>query len=340
MGKQGAHPAQLVNCRDTIGVRAIRRELEDVFAIRRQRGNRKALRVVCARVRKNDRQGARRQRPGTTTTCATAVLHPIRRKSLEYARQMFNRAIEIDPEYARAYAGVADCCSLLYTYFDAREFNLRQADIASSKALELEPELAEAHLARGIAASLSKRFAEAEKEFEQAMRLDPKLFEAPYFFGRTRTAQGRFEDAVKLFERASALRPEDFQATTFLAQSYQSMGMQAEAEGPRGNPLQLARSRPARGPARPRPRRNSAPAFPQLAKQTKRREYAERSRQSIRRSESPLTTLRATTRTSGKIDDRFVASRAGVAQRDSAAGMDRARLRPRSAARTAPRSRP
>jgi Tfp pilus assembly protein PilF len=96
---------------------------------------------------------------------------------------MFNRAIEIDPEYARAYAGVADSCSMLYMYFDAREFNIRQADIASQKALELEPELAEAHLARGIAVALSKRFDEAEREFETAMRLDPKLFEAPYFFG-------------------------------------------------------------------------------------------------------------------------------------------------------------
>ena len=70
---------------------------------------------------------------------------------------MFNKAIEIDPEYARAHAGVADCYSLLYTYFDAREFNLRQADIRSNRALELEPDLAEAHVARGLAVSLSKR---------------------------------------------------------------------------------------------------------------------------------------------------------------------------------------
>src|SRR6266576_3557932 len=93
-------------------------------------------------------------------------------------------AVAIDADYARAHAGVADCCSMLYTYFDAREFNLRQADIASQKALELEPELAESHVARGLAVSLSKRFDEAEREFETAMRLDSKLFDAPYFFGR------------------------------------------------------------------------------------------------------------------------------------------------------------
>ncbi len=96
--------------------------------------------------------------------------HQLRRKSLEYARQMFNRAIEVDPEYALAHAGVADSCSLLYMYFDARELNLRQADLASRKALELEPDLAEAHVARGLAVSLSKKFDEAAREFEPAYR--------------------------------------------------------------------------------------------------------------------------------------------------------------------------
>jgi len=210
------------------------RELEDVFAIQDDISQAivKALRVILSEGEKKQIEKARAVNVQAYDYYLRGrqYFHQLRRKSLEYARQMFNRAIEIDPEYARAYAGVADCCSLLYTYFDAREFNLRQADIASSKALELEPELAEAHLARGIAASLSKRFDEAEKEFEQAMRLDPKLFEAPYFFGRTRIAQGRFEDAAKLFERASSLRPEDFQAMVFLAHSYQLMDMKAETD--------------------------------------------------------------------------------------------------------------
>jgi serine/threonine protein kinase/Flp pilus assembly protein TadD len=236
MGNKLRITAQLVNVADGYHLWSERydRELEDVFAIQDDISQAivKALRVILSEGEKKQIAKARAVNVQAYDYYLRGrqYFHQLRRKSLEYARQMFNRAIEIDPEYARAYAGVADCCSLLYTYFDAREFNLRQADIASSKALELEPELAEAHLARGIAASLSKRFDEAEKEFEQAMRLDPKLFEAPYFFGRTRTAQGRFEDAVKLFERASALRPEDFQATVFLAQSYQSMGMKAETD--------------------------------------------------------------------------------------------------------------
>jgi tetratricopeptide (TPR) repeat protein len=169
--------------------------------------------------------------------------HQWRRKSVEYARQMFNRAIEIDPDYALAHAGVADSCSILYTYWDAREFNLRQADIASRRALELAPDLAEAHVARGIAVSLTKKFDEAEKEFETAMRLDPKLYDAAYFYGRGLKSQGRNEEAAKMFERASLLRPEDFLAPNFLAAALDGMGLHAEAQVATQRALKLIEER-------------------------------------------------------------------------------------------------
>ncbi len=88
---------------------------------------------------------------------------------------MFERAIEIDPNYAKAYAGVADCCAFLYMYYDGSKANLEGADSASSKALELDPELAETHTSRGFALSLSRQYDEARKEFETAILLDPKL---------------------------------------------------------------------------------------------------------------------------------------------------------------------
>jgi len=165
--------------------------------------------------------------------------HQWRRKSMEYARQMFNRAVEIDPEYALAHAGIADACSLLYTNWDAREFNLRQADIASRRALELEPGLAEAHVARGIALSLTKQFEEADQEFETALRLNPKLYEAAYFYGRGLKSQGRSADAAKMFERASLLRPDDFLAPNFLASVLEDMGLKAEADVARQLSLRL-----------------------------------------------------------------------------------------------------
>jgi len=236
MGNKLRITAQLVNVADGYHLWSERydREMEDVFAIQDDISQAivKALRVILSEGEKKQIEKARAVSVEAYDFYLRGrqYFHQLRRKSLDYARQMFNKAIEIDPEYARAYAGVADCYSLLYTYFDAREFNLRQADIASSKALQLEPDLAEAHVARGLAVSLSKRFDEAEQEFEQAMRLDPKLFEAVYWYARARLSQGRYEEAVKLFERAASLRPEEYQTPGFMGQALRSLGRDDQAD--------------------------------------------------------------------------------------------------------------
>src|SRR5687767_2115780 len=217
MGNRLRISAQLVNVADGYQLWSERydREMEDVFAIQDDISQAivKSLRVILSEGEKKQIEKARAVNVQAYDYYLRGRqhFHQLRRKSLEYAKQMFNKAIEIDPEYARAHAGVADCYSLLYTYFDAREFNLRQADKASSRALELEPDLAEAHVAKGLAVSLSKRFDEAEEECETALRLDPKHSQAAYWLARARLSQGSYEEAVKLFERAAALRPEDYE---------------------------------------------------------------------------------------------------------------------------------
>jgi serine/threonine protein kinase/Flp pilus assembly protein TadD len=235
MGNRLRITAQLVNVADGYQLWSERydREMEDVFAIQDDISQSivKALRVILSEGEKKQIEKGRavNVKAYDYYLRGRQQFHQLRRKSLEFARQMFQRAIEIDPEYARAYAGMADCYSFLYTYFDAREFNLRQADIASSKALELEPELAEAHVARGLAVSLSKRFEEAEVEFETALKLDPKLYEASLLFARARLSQGKFEDAVKLLERCAIIRPESFETPGFLGQALVALGRKEEA---------------------------------------------------------------------------------------------------------------
>jgi len=249
MGNKLRITAQLVNVADGYHLWSERydRELEDVFAIQDDISQAivKALRVILTEGEKKAIEKARSVSVEAYDYYLRGrqYFHQWRRKSVEYARQMFNRAIEIDPDYALAHAGVADSCSILYTYWDAREFNLRQADIASRRALELAPDLAEAHVARGIAVSLTKKFDEAEKEFETAMRLDPKLYDAAYFYGRGLKSQGRNEEAAKMFERASLLRPEDFLAPNFLAAALDGMGLHAEAEVATQRALKLIEER-------------------------------------------------------------------------------------------------
>jgi len=165
--------------------------------------------------------------------------HQFRRKGFDFARQMFARAIVIDAHYARAYAGVADCCSFLYMYWDSVEDNLNEAEAASRKALELDPDLAEAHAACGLAFALKKDFAQAEKEFESALRLDPKLYEAYYFYARTSFQSGNLTKAAELYEQASKLNPDDYQAVSLLVSVYHGLGREAEAESTERRALQL-----------------------------------------------------------------------------------------------------
>jgi len=149
------------------------------------------------------------------------------RKGLESARQMFARAIEIDPGYARAYAGVADCCSFLSMYHGVSAA-LKEAEAASKKAVELDPESAEAHASRGVAGMLREQYEHAAEEFEAAIRLNPKLFEAYYFYARARFTEGKLEEAARLFERACQLSPGDFQAPSLLGQVYRSLGREED----------------------------------------------------------------------------------------------------------------
>ena len=283
MGNRLRITAQLVNVADSSNLWSEKydREIEDIFAIQDDISQAivKALRVILTEGEKKQIEKARTENVQAYDYYLRGrqYFHQLRRKSLEYARQMFNKAIEIDREYARAYAGVADSCSMLYTYFDAREFNLRQADIASHKALELEPELAEAHVARGLAVSLSKRFDEAEQEFETAMKLDPKLFDAPYWYGRALQSAGRFQEAVKMFERASSLRPEDYQAPGFLAQAYGSLGMVEERDAGLRRALKLMEDRLELNPDDARAANLAAAFLARLGDLSKAVEYADRS---------------------------------------------------------------
>ena len=238
--------AQLVNVADGYHLWSERydRDLEDVFAIQDEiAGNIvKALRVVLS----DEERRAIEKAPTENVQAYEYYLrgrqffHQFRRTGIQFARRMFERAIEIDPHYALAYAGVADCCSFLYMYWDGSKTNLESAESASRRALELDPELAEAHASRGLAVSLSKKYDEARREFDVAIRLDPKLYEAHYLFARACFQEGKLEDAVRHYEDASRVRPEDYQALILVSVPLKGLGRHADAKTSMRRGLEVA----------------------------------------------------------------------------------------------------
>jgi adenylate cyclase len=176
------------------------------------------------------------------------LFHQFRRKSFMRARELFSRAIALDPRFASGHAGLADCCSYLYLYWEPTLDNLRMADAASRRAVTLSPELAEAQVARAVALSTLRNYPEAEQVFRTAIDIDPDLFEAHYFYGRACLAQGKFKEAIAPLRSACKVRAEDYQAPALLAMAYTGLGRHAAAVRACARAVEVARQQLAVNP--------------------------------------------------------------------------------------------
>jgi non-specific serine/threonine protein kinase len=239
--------AQLIDTMDGLHLWSERydRELRDVFAIQEEIAKKivQALRVELS-------EKERRQLARTTTPTVDAYdfflrglqfFYRTKRRDLEHAIEMFRKASETDPSFARADAGLAYCHCYLFFYHGGEAVHLEQALEASKRALHLDPDLADAHTAHAYALSLGKRHDDAETEFEVAIALDEYLFEAYFFYGRMRVAQGRFEHAAELFRKAVELKPDDHQAATLWAFALKSTNRPEECEAAWRETLDRAR---------------------------------------------------------------------------------------------------
>lgn len=240
---------QLINVDDGCHLWSERydRELRDVFAIQDEISRRIA---ETLKIRLGPKEKDAIARAPTTDIQAydfylrgRQYFYQYTRKGIEFALRMFTQAIELDASYARAYAGIADCASFLFMYAGSHELHREQADSASRKAIDLNPESAEAHASRGVALSLKGEYNEAARAFETAIRLGPSLYEAYYFYARVAFAEGKLEKAIELYEKASEANPHDYQAPLLVAQSYSDLGHPEEAEAARRRGIQCAEAK-------------------------------------------------------------------------------------------------
>lgn len=156
-------------------------------------------------------RGRRQQRMFTKTSLALAI-------------KLFNKAIEVDISYARAYCGVADCCVTLYQNFGQTAELLTQIGVHSTKALELAPNLAEAHASYGFSEYLKENYDNADQAFARAVELDPKLYEAHFYWGRCCVSQGESEEAARHLFDAMETSPHELDAPALLVQVLSDLG--------------------------------------------------------------------------------------------------------------------
>jgi len=143
---------------------------------------------------------------------------------------LFARAIEADAQFAQAHAGLAN--ALAYSGLWGLEVDaarIEQALAASRRALELEPLMPEAYVAKGNLLFLQRKADAAFAAFEEAIRLDPSSYNAHYFYARDLFSAGRAEQALSYYEAAERLRPEEYQPPCMRAGALFSLGRRDEA---------------------------------------------------------------------------------------------------------------
>jgi adenylate cyclase len=202
-------------------------------------------------------------------------LHRHSKSYYQLARRMFAKAVELDPAYARAYAGIADCDSFLFLHYSA-PVEIKEILETSAKALALENGLAEAHASRGLALSLEQRYDQAMAEFEKAIMLDPNSFEAHYFYARACFAEGKFERAAALFERAAEIKPDDYQSLCLLIQIYRTLGRDQDMDDAARRGIERAERELMLHPDNPRPAYLGAAALVTLGQNDRAREWLTR----------------------------------------------------------------
>jgi non-specific serine/threonine protein kinase len=217
--------AQLVNVADGYHLWSERydRELEDVFAIQDEIAG-CVVQALELTLTPHEERAIKKHRAANLEAYdyylrGRQEAEKITHERLQVALEMFRKAIEIDPTYAPAWAGLADAHSWLFGWYGSCEDDFEEADRASRRAVELAPDSADAWISRGHVKSL--RFEPgAAADFERALELNPAAFDAYWLYGRHHARRGRLEDAAAMLEKAATIRPEDYQALLLLPQFY------------------------------------------------------------------------------------------------------------------------
>ena len=223
--------AQLVDSTDGYHLwsESFDRSLQDVFAVQSEIAQNL---VAALRLSLTQKETALIERRGTRNAEAydlylrgQAFLRDGTDSTLPKAVEAFRAAIERDPQFAQAHAGLANALAIRGLWrLDVAPAEYDEAFAAIRRAIELEPRMPEAFVARACLLSMQYRNEEASEAFEEAIRLNPASYEANYMYARHCFQVGDFGRAVPLFEVAIRLRPDDYTPITMMVGAMEKLG--------------------------------------------------------------------------------------------------------------------
>jgi Tfp pilus assembly protein PilF len=162
------------------------------------------------------------------------------------AERYFRKAIELDPEFALAYSGLADTLAVSLDYTDVpRAATLERAQAAVDAALKLDPGLADAWASAGLIDGQSDHRALAEERFRRAIELNPNHTMARNWYGSMLQELARCEEGVAQLEQAARLDPLSAIVQRNLGQALEAQGRFEEAASHYRKAIEIDPSMPA-----------------------------------------------------------------------------------------------
>jgi serine/threonine-protein kinase len=139
-------------------------------------------------------------------------------EDLDFAAQMYQRALEIDPKFALAYAGLSDVYTFQYmAYYDHTPARIQAARQAAEKGMKIDPSLPEVHRSLGRYHMFSGDIASAEKCFLTAIKYNPKYAVGYRTLGWLKRAAGKYDEALQWARKALELAPTDLETLLLLS---------------------------------------------------------------------------------------------------------------------------
>jgi TolB-like protein/Tfp pilus assembly protein PilF len=186
------------------------RELDDIFAIQSDIAGKiaGALRIKLASVQESGGKQTENMEAYTLYLKGRFLWNKRDKEGVLESVKLFHEAIRIDPDYARAYSGLADAFYIAGTFgFMDRADGLARSKEAATRALELDDTLAEAHASLGVNYWDDLRFDEAHREFRRAIELNPGYATAHHWYFACLLDMGMRKEAAEEIEKAHELDP-------------------------------------------------------------------------------------------------------------------------------------
>ena len=225
--------AQLVEAstRHSVWAERYDRQLEDVFAIQEEiaRSIAQALRITLTPQEEKTIARKPTENPQAYDFYLRGRSYT-RRENLDYALQMFEQAIQLDPKFALAHAGIAHLSGLIYEYREQNPKWIERGKAACERATALEPDLPEVLVARARLCYTLKNFDEAALLAWRAIERKSDCDASWSILGRAYFASGRFEEAAALAERAIEANGDDYNTYLPYRNSLQRLQRKKDAD--------------------------------------------------------------------------------------------------------------